>query len=109
MKTLGQLQVGDTFYLIDYDEGKHISNIHEKIVSIITEIAIGRIIKYLDAEGNIHGVTVTVTEDEFESTDASVYYLQKICSDKERCLELLREDKNSFLNNYSRIITQLMP
>ena len=107
MKTLGQLQVGDTFYLIDYDDSKHISNVHEKVVSIITDVAIGKIIKYLDAEGNIHGVTVTVTEDEFESTDASAYYLQKICSDKERCLELLREDKKSFLDNYYRIINQL--
>ena len=107
MKTLGQLQVGDTFYLINYDEGKHISNIHEKIVSIITEIAIGRIIKYLDAAGDLHGITVA--KEEFEDTNAPSHYLQAICSDKERCLELLREDKNSFLNNYSKIMAQLNP
>ena len=107
MKTLGQLQVGDTFYVIDYDEGKHISNVHERIVGIITDIAIGKIVKYLDAEGDIHGITVT--EDEFDNTNATAYYLQAICSDKERCLELLREDKKSFLDNYSRIINQLMP
>jgi len=101
MKTLGQLQVGDMFYLIDYDEGKHISNVCEKVVSIITDIAVGKI----DAEGNPHGITVT--EDEFDNTNATAYYLQAICSDKERCLELLREDKNSFLNNYSRIMNQL--
>ena len=105
MKTLGQLQVGDTFYVIDYDEGKHISNVHERIVGIITDIAIGKIVKYLDAEGNPHGIAVT--EDEFENTDATAYYLASICSDKERCLELLEEDKKSFLDNYSRIITQL--
>lgn len=107
MKTLGQLQVGDTFYVIDYDEGKHISNVHERIVGIITDIAIGKIVKYLDAEGDLHGITVT--EDEFDNTNATAYYLQAICSDKERCLELLREDKISFLNNYSRIMNQLMP
>ena len=105
MKTLGQLQVGDTFYLIDYDEGKHISNVCEKVVSIITDIAVGKIVKYLSAEGNLHGITVT--KDEFDNTDASAYYLQKICSDKECCLELLREDKKSFLDNYSRIMNQL--
>lgn len=107
MKTLGQLQVGDTFYVIDYDEGKHISNVHERIVGIIIDIAIGKIVKYLDAEGNPHGITVT--EDEFDNTNATAYYLQAICSDKERCLELLREDKKSFLDNYSRIMNQLMP
>lgn len=106
MKKLGQLQVGDTFYLINYDEGNHISDVCEKVVSIITDIAIGKIVKYLDAEGILHGITVT--KDEFESTNATSHYLQAICSDKERCIELLREDKTSFLNNYSRIIDQLV-
>lgn len=105
MKTLGQLQVGDTFYLINYDEGGHISDVCEKVVSIIYDIAVGKIVKYLDAEGILHGITVT--KDEFESTNATSHYLQAICSDKERCLEVLREDKTSFLNNYSRIITKL--
>ena len=65
MKKLGQLQVGDTFYLINYDEGDHISDVCEKVVSIITDIAIGKIVKYLDAEGILHGITVT--KDEFDS------------------------------------------
>jgi hypothetical protein len=107
MKTLGQLQVGDTFYVIDYDEGKHISNVHERIVGIITDIAIGKIVKYLDAEGDLHGITVT--KEEFENTNATAYYLQVICSDKERCLELLEEDKTSFLNNHNKLLTQLNP
>lgn len=105
MKTLGQLQVGDTFYLINYDEGNHISDACEKVVSVINGIAVGKIVKYLDAEGILHGITVT--KDEFESTNATSHYLQAICSDKERCLELLRDDKKSFLDNYSRIITKL--
>lgn len=105
MKKLGQLQVGDTFYLITYDEGDHIYDVCEKVVSVITDIAVGKIVKYLDAEGILHGITVT--KDEFENTNATSHYLQAICSDKERCLELLREDKTSFLNNYSRIIDQL--
>ena len=105
MKALGQLRVGDTFYLINYDEGNHISDVCEKVVSVINEIAVGKIVKYLDAEGILHGITVT--KDEFESTNATSHYLQAICSDKERCLELLIEDKNSFLDNYSRIITKL--
>jgi hypothetical protein len=104
MKTLGQLQVGDTFYLINYDEG-HISDVCEKVVSVITDIAVGKIVKYLDAEGVLH--RIDVTKDEFENTDATAYYLTSICSDKERCLELLEEDKKSFLDNYSRIITKL--
>ena len=105
MKTLGQLQVSDTFYLINYDEGGHISDVCEKVVSIIYDIAVGKIVKYLDAEGILHGIIVT--KDDFENTNATSYYLQAICSDKERCIELLKEDKTSFLNNYSRIITKL--
>jgi len=105
MKTLGQLQVGDTFYVIDYDEGDHIYDVCEKVVSIITDIAVGKIVKYLDAEGILHGITVV--KDEFDNTNATSHYLQAICSDKERCLELLEEDKKSFLDNYSRIIAQL--
>ena len=105
MKKLGQLQVGDTFYVINYDEGDHIYDVCEKVVSIITDIAVGKIVKYLDAEGNLHGITVI--KDEFENTDATAYYLASICSDKERCLKLLEEDKKSFLDNYSRIVTNL--
>ena len=107
MKTLGQLQVGDTFYLINYDEGVHISDVCEKVVSVINDIAVGKNVKYLDAEGILHGITVT--KDEFENTNATSHYLQAICSDKERCIELLREDKASFLNNYSRMMEQLNP
>lgn len=107
MKTLGQLQVSDTFYLINYDEGGHISDVCEKVVSIIYDIAVGKIVKYLDAEGILHGITVT--KDDFENTNAIDYYLVSICSDKERCLELLREDKKSFLDNYSRMMEQLNP
>ena len=105
MKTLGQLQVGDTFYLINYDAGDHISDICEKVVSIINDISVGKVVKYLDADGIIH--EIAVNKDEFDNTDATSYYFQSICSDKERCLELLREDKTSFLNNYSRMIYQL--
>ena len=105
MKTLGQLRVGDTFYLINYDESNHISDVCEKVVSIIYDIAVGKIVKYLDAEGILHGITVT--KDNFKNTNAIAYYLVSICSDKERCIELLREDKKSFLDNYHRITTQL--
>lgn len=107
MKTLGQLRVGDTFYLINYDEGDHIYDVCEKVVSIINDIAVGKIIKYLDAEGILHGITIT--KDNFENTNATSHYLQAICSDKERCLELLRDDKKSFLDNYSRMMEQLNP
>ena len=107
MKTLGQLRVGDTFYLINYDEGDHISDVCEKVVSIIYDIAVGKIVKYLDAEGILHGITVT--KDDFENTNATSYYLQAICSDKRRCIELLRDDKKSFLDNYSRMMEQLNP
>ena len=105
MKTLGQLQVGDTFYLINCDEGNHISDVYEKVVSVITYFTTCKIVEYRDAEGILHGITIT--KDEFESTNAMSHYLQAICSDKERCIELLRKDKKSFLDNYSRIITKL--
>ena len=49
MKTLGQLQVSDTFYLINYDDGDHIYDVCEKVVSIINDIAVGKIVKYLDS------------------------------------------------------------
>ena len=106
MKKLGQLQVGDTFYLINRAEGGHIYDVCEKVVSVINDIAVGKIVKYLDAEGIFHGITIT--KDEFENTNATSHYLQAICSDKERCLELLRDDKKSFLDNYYRIMSQLV-
>ena len=105
MKKLGQLRVGDTFYLINSDESNHISDVCEKVVSIIYDIAVGKIVKYLDADDILNGIAVT--KEDFENTNATSHYLQAICSDKERCLELLIEDKNSFLDNYSRIITKL--
>ena len=105
MKTLGQLQVGDTFYLINYDESNHISDVREKVVSVITDFTTSKIVKYWDAEGILHGITIT--KDEFESTNVMSHYLHSICSDDERDTALLREDKASFLNNYSRIMSQL--
>ena len=105
MKTLGQLQVGDTFYLINYDESNHISDVREKVVSVITYFTTCKIVEYRDAKGNLRGTIVT--KDDFDNTNATSYYLHSICSDKERCIELLREDKASFLNNYSRIMSQL--
>ena len=105
MKTLGQLQVGDTFYLINYDESNHISDVYEKVVSVITYFTTCKIVEYRDVKGNLRGTIVT--KDDFDNTNATSYYLHSICSDKERCLELLREDKTSFLNNYSRIMSQL--
>ena len=95
MKTLGQLRVGDTFYLINYDESNHISDVCEKVVSVITDFTTSKIVKYRDAEGILHGITIT--KDEFESTNATSYYLQAICSDKRRCLELLKKRQEVFL------------
>ena len=105
MKTLGQLRVGDTFYLINYDESNHISDVREKVVSVITYFTTCKIVEYRDAKGNLRGTIVI--KDDFDNTNATSHYLQAICSDKERCIELLREDKASFLNNYSRIMSQL--
>ena len=105
MKTLGQLQVGDTFYLINYDESNHISDVREKVVSVITYFTTCKIVEYRDAKGNLRGTIVT--KDDFDNTNATSYYLQAICSDKRRCIELLKKDKKSFLDNYSRIMSQL--
>ena len=107
MKTLGQLRVGDTFYLINYDESNHISDVQEKVVSVITYFTTCKIVEHRDAKGNLRGTIVT--KDDFDNTNATSYYLQAICSDKRRCIELLRDDKKSFLDNYSRMMEQLNP
>ena len=99
MKTLGELRVGDTFYLLHYDGG-YCTLIEKHIVSIITEIRIGCIIKWLDKDADIHGFTLE--SKEYNQTDCTAAYCTIACSDELRVRYLLDNDYKKFINQYNK-------
>lgn len=99
MKTLGELRVGDTFYIINWEAG-YINSIHEHIVSIITEIQIGEIIKWIDKDGYIRARTIE--KNEYDLTECTSAYCESICSDKEKIKELLDKDYKTFIKRYNK-------
>ena len=100
MKTLGELRVGDTFYIINWEAG-YINSIHKHIVSIITEIQIGEIIKWIDKNGDIHARTIE--KNKYNLMECSSSYCESICSyDKEKIKELLDKDYKTFTKRYNK-------
>jgi len=99
MKTLGELRVGDTFYLLHYDGG-YCTFIEKHIVSIITEIRIGCIIKWIDKDGDIHGFTLE--SKEYNQTDCTAAYCTIACASKERAKQLLDNDYRRFMDKYNK-------
>ena len=99
MKTLGELRVGDIFYIINWEAG-YINSIHEYIVSIITEIQIGIIIKWIDKNRDMHARTIEKNED--NSIECTSAYCESICSDKGKIKELLNKDHQRFIERYNK-------
>ena len=99
MKTLGELKVGDPFYLLHYNGG-YCELIKKHLVGIITEIKIGRLIKWLDKEGNIRGFTLQ--EKEYDKEDCTAAYCTIACASKERAKQLLNNDYKEFMNKYNK-------
>ncbi len=104
MKKLGELRVGDPFYLLHYDGG-YCELIEEHLVGVITEIKIGCIIKWLDEEGYIRGFTLE--EKEYDKEDCTAAYCTIACASKERAKQLLDNDYKRFMNKYNKNIKVL--
>ena len=104
MKTLGELKVGDLFYLLHYDGG-YCELIEEHMVGLITEIRIGHIIKWLDDEGYVHGFTLETNENDKE--DCTAAYCTIACASKERAKQLLNNDYKRFIEKYNKNIKVL--
>lgn len=106
MKTLGELKVGDPIYFIYYsDEGDCILDVNEYILSILTEIAVGCIIKWIDNSGDLHGTTLLKKEN--ESYIARAFYGCKMCADKDFVINLINDDKKQQMKKYDNILNKL--
>lgn len=103
MKKLGELRVGDPFYLLHYDGG-YCELIEEHIVGLITEIRIGCIIKWLD-DGYIRGFTIETKE--YDKEDCTAAYCTIACASKERAKQLLENDYKRFMTKYDKNIKVL--
>ena len=99
MKTLGELRVGDIFYLLHYDCGYY-ELIEEHLVGLITEIKIGSIIKWLDEEGYIQGFTLE--EKEYDKEYCTAAYCTIACANKEIAKQLLDNDYRRFMDKYNK-------
>ncbi len=101
MKTLGEINIGDTFYILHYNGG-YIVNVEKLSCAIITEIKIGALIKWIDKDGYVRGFTLQTQH--FDHYDCTAAYCAIACADKERVIELLNEDKERFLNINNKCI-----
>ena len=104
MKTLGELRVGDTFYLLHYDGG-YCTSIESHMVGIISEIKIGCLIKWLDKNGDIHAFTLETKE--YNQPDCTAAYCTIACADKERAKQLIENDYERFMEKYNKNIEEL--
>lgn len=104
MKTLGELRVGDEFWLVHY-EGEYIIDIKKHTISIITEIQIGIIIKFFDEGNYLRGVTIEKTE--YDLLDAPSYYCGSIIADKNHVIELVKNDKKKFDEQYNELLKSI--
>jgi len=106
MKTLGEVKVGDEFYLIYYStEGNCLLNVRKYTVSIINEIQIGKIIKWIDNAGNIRGTTIS--KEKYNDVMDNAFYECKICLDKEFVLKFIEDDKNDQIEKYKKMLKLL--
>ena len=104
MKTLGELKIGDEFYLLHYNGG-YCEFVEKHLVSIITEIKIGCIIKWLDEDGDFHGFTIE--EKEYNEEYCTTAYCTIVCANKEKANELLDNDYKNFMNKFNKNIKVL--
>ena len=98
MKTLGELKVGDTFYIINwYDDNidnNIIDSLEKHVVSNINEISYGKCVKWLDKYGKIRGITVI--HGEFGLSICTSSYLTSICSDKEVAKDTIKQSLKKY-------------
>ncbi len=106
IKTLGELKIGDIFYLVNY-EGGHISSIETKTVDSTLDIKTGRIVHYdTDTENNTC-LGFKIKKEEFGETIISAYFETMVCSDKNVLYEMIENDKEEFLYNYKQMLLYL--
>lgn len=104
METLGELKIGDTFYLIHWN-GNHISTFETKTVQDIIDTKIGMNIYYGE---NINDIFV-IEFNKFKETVYKIYFETEVCSDKNVLLEMIdRNYKRVFYNNYDRFIPSII-
>lgn len=104
MKTLGEINIGDTFYLIYYKED-YIYSVKKYSCTIINEILCGKIIKWFDDTNYLMGVTIK--KESYNLLEDSICYSTFICADKNRVIELLQENKDKFLKINNQCLKML--
>lgn len=104
MKTLGQLRIGDTFYIINWNGG-YISSIQQYKISVMNENKIGVIIKWVDEDGDIHGRAIG--KEEFNYPKCHSAYCESISADKEYVKKLLKEYKKKYLKKYNKLLKSI--
>lgn len=102
MKTLGELKIGDEFYIVHYDGG-HIYDIEKHIISIVNETKIGEIIKFFDSRNDL--ISLSIEREDYGKTNTYAFYCALIASNKETVKLLLEDDMKLFINNVERLNT----
>ena len=107
MKKLGELNIGDTFYVINRDpQGVFVTSVEKHIISDILTIKIGKIIKWKEDEyGGILGVTIVTNN--YENTTAHMHYNSSICADKKAVEKILKLDKKKYMNHHNRMLSHI--
>ena len=105
MKKLGELNIGDTFYVVNRDpQGVLITSVDKHIISDILTIKIGKIFKWKEDEyGNLLGVTIVTSK--YENTIVPMHYNSSICADKKAVEKLLKRNKKIFMENHNRMLS----
>ena len=106
VKTLGELKIGDIFYLIHW-QGDHISSIESKVVDSTLDIKIGRIIHYDTDKENKTGLGLTLKTNELNENVIDYHYHMHVCSDKNVLYEIIENDKEEFMYNYQQMLLYL--
>ena len=107
MKKLGELTIGDTFYVINRDpQGGFVTSVEKHIINDILTIKIGEIIKWkADEYGSVLGVTIVTSN--YENTIAHMHYNSCICADKQMVEKHLKRDRKIFMKNHNRMLSAI--
>ena len=111
MIKLGELNIGDTFYIINKEGSReefgYISSVEKHTVGAITNLKIGKLIKWEEPgfEGFPHGVTIETKE--YTRTTAPAYYNSIVCADKKMVEKMLKRDRKIFMENHNRMLSAI--
>lgn len=107
MKKLGELNIGDTFYVINRDsQGVFVTSVEKHIISDILTIKIGKIFKWnADEYGSVLGVTIVTIN--YGNTTAHMHYNSSICADKKAVEKILKLDKKKYMNHHNRMLSAI--